>query len=80
MKERPISELSKTIKDEIIFIYRIGGDGPIDDIWAGQYCDDEESDFHGEWVNPDASQYSLCEIRANFNLFIIPKPHQEEGK
>lgn len=78
---RSITELKRGIKGEVLFIYRLGGDGPIEDTFVGEYCDSKEPDH--DWfdcfLNPSASAIHFDEAKRDYTHFCVLSPPAAEG-
>lgn len=78
---QPISELKRGIKGEVLFIYRLGGDGPIEDTFVGEYCDSKEPDH--DWfdcfLNPSANAIHFYEAVREYTHFCVLTPPAAEG-
>ena len=78
---RLITELTRDIKGEVLFIERIGGDSSIEDTFAGTYCDTKE---HGEYwfdcfVNPSANAIPFRDVVKHYTHFLVAPPPAAEG-
>lgn len=78
---RLITELTRDIKGEVLFIERIGGDSSIEDTFAGTYCDTKE---HGEYwfdcfVNPSANAIPFRDVVKHYTHFLVATPPAAEG-
>ena len=79
---RPITELTRDIKNEVIFICRIGGDGPIQDTFAGAYCGtgEYEPDWVDCFVNPSANVIPFRDVVEHYTHFcVVPTPPAADG-
>ena len=80
---QPISELTRGIKGEVLFIERIAGDSVIEDTFAGTYC--ATGEHNPEWldcfVNPSANAIEFNYIKRNYTHFYVFTPADvQEGE